>query len=62
MKKRHAYTKEILKLSEKLGPGKIVKARVYHDDWCAFLTDKHDTCNCNPEVVVESVMDKDWAQ
>ena len=39
--------------------GEINIMNVGHDDWCHFLKDKSKECNCDPDISVNTLEEKD---
>ena len=52
MKKEHNYFKQLLNIAEEISKGEpgFHTVNVAHDDWCNFLKNNKNKCNCNPEV------------
>ena len=52
MKKEHNYFKQLLNIAEEISKGesRFHTVSVAHDDWCDFLKNNKNKCNCNPEV------------
>lgn len=54
------YKEKIQKKLDALGisPGSLIDATVFHDDWCDLYQGKGPECNCDPDVKVDAVIDK----
>ena len=50
--KKHNYHKQLFNIAKEVSKGEpgIHYVSVAHDDWCSFLKNNKNKCNCNPEV------------
>jgi hypothetical protein len=56
--KRQNYAPKVVEAAKgHVGPGKLLVADVFHDEWCRFL--KGGDCDCNPDV---RVSDTQWPE
>tara|TARA_R100001530_G_C4224995_1_gene131037 strand:- start:385 stop:558 length:174 start_codon:yes stop_codon:yes gene_type:complete len=50
--KKHNYHKQLFNIAKEVSEGepRIHYVSVAHDDWCSFLKNNKNKCNCSPEV------------